>query len=597
MRELLRLWKPPARMTVSEWADSFGVLPSDSAEPGRFKINRTPYMKEVVDAFTDPSIKKIVVKSAAQIGKSTAILNIIGRTVHLNPANIMLVQPTLSDAEDFSKARLSKYIKDCKVLTPLFYEKEKTRDANQTILSKFFKGGRIVLVGANSPSGLASRPIKILLCDETDRYPPTASKEGDPIDIAAKRTTTFFDAKIALFSTPTIRGISRIDTEYEFGTQEEWQHQCPNCSEFFGLVSRDMVTIHQIKEDAAGNKTVLVEDVKWQCPACGFEFGELEMKRSAQKYVMKNPAALKNGVRSFWVTGFSSQWLSWREIMREWLEAQGNPLREAVVMNTRFGISYEQKSAFSDEQEYLDRRETYGAPLPDGVLLLTAGVDVQGNRLEYGIYGWGVNWECWAIKYDVIRGDPTQSSTWATLTDELNRTYSFKDGTQLSIGRTFIDSGFSTAQVYDYCRGRRNVFAIKGKSVFGAPLVYKADGLKGENIILFILNVDAGKDYLLNALERMHFGLDDVMRRGFDRNYFKQLTSERRVIRNGREVWEKARHDVRNEALDITVYSLAAAQSIVGHNDNTFWLTQAENLRGKKERPKAGIKQRTLSMY
>ena len=182
---------PPSRLSVSEWADAFRQLPSESSEPGKWKTSRVPYMRAVMDAFTDSKINRIVVKSASQVSKSECLLNIVGRTAHLDPATIMIIQPTLSDAEDFSKARLSRMIADTKILTPLFYDKARSRDPNQTILSKFFKGGRVILVGANSSAGLASRPIKILLCDEVDRYPPSI-KEGDPIRLAEARTSTFF---------------------------------------------------------------------------------------------------------------------------------------------------------------------------------------------------------------------------------------------------------------------------------------------------------------------------------------------------------------------------------------------------------------------
>lgn len=183
--------KPASKLTVSDWADTFRQLPSESSEPGRWKTDRVPYMRAVMDAFTDSNIQRIVVKSASQVSKSECLLNIVGRTAHLAPATVMIIQPTLSDAEDFSKARLSRMIADTRVLTPLFYDKARAHDPNQTILSKFFKGGRVILVGANSSAGLASRPIKILLCDEVDRYPPSI-KEGDPIRLAEARTSTFF---------------------------------------------------------------------------------------------------------------------------------------------------------------------------------------------------------------------------------------------------------------------------------------------------------------------------------------------------------------------------------------------------------------------
>lgn len=194
LRAVKAALKPRSRLSVSDWANEYRQLPSENSEPGRWKTSRVPYMRAVMDAFTDSRVQRIAVKSASQVSKSEVLLNIVGRTAHLDPTTVMIIQPTLSDAEDFSKARLSPMIQETKVLTPLFYDKARSRDANQTILSKFFKGGRVILVGANSSAGLSSRPIKILLCDEVDRYPPTI-KEGDPIRLAVARTATFFRQK------------------------------------------------------------------------------------------------------------------------------------------------------------------------------------------------------------------------------------------------------------------------------------------------------------------------------------------------------------------------------------------------------------------
>ena len=225
--------KPLRKIPISEWADKYRMLPSNAAEPGRWRTSRVPYMREVMDAFLNPKINRVVVKSAAQVAKTEVMLNVIGYFAHIDPCSMMVVMPTLEMAQDFSKDRLTRMIEDTKILTPLFYSDRmtaKSRDRTQTMLSKFFTGGRLVLVGANSATGLASRPIRILLCDEVDRFPASASGgEGDPISLAAKRTSTFWNKKIGLFSTPTTEGASRIDVEYLAGTQEEWRHRCPNC--------------------------------------------------------------------------------------------------------------------------------------------------------------------------------------------------------------------------------------------------------------------------------------------------------------------------------------------------------------------------------
>lgn len=576
------------------------MLPSDAAEPGRWKTSRAPYTRAVMDAFTEENIHRVVIKSSAQVGKTEILLNIIGRYAHLDPCTILLVNPTLEMSQDFSKARLSRMIQDTKCLTPLFYGSggAKTRDANQTILSKFFTGGRLVLAGANSPAGLASRPIRILLCDEVDRFPMSAGGaeggEGDPVDLAAKRTTTYWNYKIGLFSTPTNEGASRIDVEYSLGTQEEWHHQCPNCAEYHALDYRQMQTDYEQKRDENGNKVVIVNSVKWRCPDCGFEFDELEMKHAPQKYVAQNPDAVKNGIRSFWLNGFSSPWLTWKEIMREWLEARGNAARENVVYNTRFGLSYRLRGEYDDENVFLDRREDYDAEIPSGVLLLTAAVDVQANRLEYEIVGWGAEFERWGILRGIVRGEPNQLLTWQSLDNVLDRVFYYSNGTPAKVARTFIDSGYSTKTVYQYCHAnmRRGRFPIKGKAGMGLPLLYQYGNPKQTNVLLTILGVDNGKQEVMSNLGitsagagYMHFPRDDDIlgKRGYDRNYFKQLISEHRVIRKSSgilyEAWEPITKDTRNESLDLAVYNLACAQSCVGRNPAAFWMRRRELLK------------------
>lgn len=340
-----------------------------------------------------------------------------------------------------------------------------------------------------------------------------------------------------------------------------------------------MVCDAEEHRDSKGRKIVVVHDVMWRCPDCGMEFNEISMRRAKQKYIVKNPAAFKNGVRSFFVNGFTSPWLEWSEIMREWLEAKGDPSREKVVMNTRFGESYAETGAFEDYQQFLRRREMYGADLPDGVLLLTASVDTQDNRLEYEVVGWGIGEECWGIRKGVILGKPDQQATWDELDTVLDRTYRFKNGVGLNVARTFIDSGgHYTSHVYDYCKKNfsKQRFAIKGYSgTPGIPLNYKIGKASGTNIPLVMLGVDDGKQQVMNRLsieergERyFHFPLDEegaLSNRGYDEIYFKGIISEhkRRVKKNGiiREVWEPTA-GVRNEPLDLRVYNLACLKSI-----------------------------------
>ena len=604
-----RALAPIPKTTVSEWADTYRELPSWSAVPGKWRTENVPYQKEVMDALTDSELHVVALMWAAQGGKSEVINNAIGRFAHLDPCPIMMIQPTLTDAEDYSKRRIAPMIQETSVLRELFSD-PKSRNTTNTILSKFFPGGSLNIAGANSPSGLASKPIRLLMADETDRYPDSAGTEGDPIEIAKKRTTTYWNWFLLLTSTPLDKGASRIEDEYLAGTQEEWQHRCPNCGEYHVISHEQMHCESETYIDNKKEKHVMVKTVAWHCPDCGFAFTEQEMKRAPQKYVAQNPDAIKAGRRSFYVNAFSYLWTSWETVMSEWLEAQGDPEKEKAVYNTRFGLPYERRGEFTNEKEFLQRREEYGAELPDGVLLLTMAVDTQDTRLEYEVKGWGYGEECWGIQKGIILGVPDDERVWQELDKIIDRSFYFKDGKSLRIRRTFVDSGgHYTDEVYKYAKKNvwRQVFAIKGSSVSSAPLIHKYTFLKDKNVYLVHIGVDSGKQHVMDRLtikepgpKYLHFALDvqddgsaDAMikdiamlakqkekdlakisnkvgyvvrRRGYDDAYFRALISEAKVPHKvkGRIVyqWEVVAKDKRNEALDLTVYNLACMSSL-----------------------------------
>jgi phage terminase large subunit GpA-like protein len=620
-----KAFTPIPKTSVSEWADQYRVLSSESsAEPGKWRTDRASYQREIMDAFTQPGIHKVVAKTASQVGKSDIMNNVIGRFSHLDPGPMMMVQPTIELSEDYSKSRIAPMIRDTKVLNDIFSD-VKSRDSGNTILSKLFPGGRLIMCGANSPAGLASRPIRILLADEVNRFPDSAGTEGDPLDIVFKRLTTFWNWVAGLFSTPTIKGASRIDTEYAAGTQEEWQHECPNCQEYHLITHRDMIYDYTETKNSDGTKFIAVHSVKYRCPDCGFEFEEQTMRAAPQKYVVHNPDALENGVRSFFVNCFASPWLKWADMIREYLEAKGDPEREKVVFNTRFGESYEQKGNFEDEAIFLKRREPYHAALPDGVLLLTAAVDTQDNRLEYEICGWGDGEENWGIKKGIVLGIPDRQETWDELDQQLDRAYRFANGTGLVVARTFIDSGgHYTQEVYKYCYRNmyKNRFAIKGmRGSAGVPLIYKISVVKEYGIPLVLIGVDSGKQYVFDRLsietpgpKYFHFPLDQekealiagivekaglhlpelLLMRGYDQIYFKGLISEKLVPRKekGRVVfvWENVATDKRNESLDLRVYNLACLRSI-----NPDWSIYKQLINGNQISRTAVKKERKTS--
>jgi phage terminase large subunit GpA-like protein len=521
-----------------------------------------------MDSVTDPKIEKVIVQSSSQIGKSEIVNNIIGYYIDVDPGPLLMVQPTIDIAQDYSKRRIMPMIKDTEVLAAKVAD-SKTRDINNTILMKVFPGGFLAIGGANSPAGLASRPIRVLLCDEVDRYPDSAGGEGDPIALAEKRTTTFWNRKKIFVSTPTIKGASRIELEYELGTREKWCVECPGCGEYHFIELRDIQFKYK-KHEQNGKVTYTVSDVKWRCPSCLNEYDEYIIKKQPAKWVAENPSALENGIRSFRLNSFVSPWYPWKRIIQEFLECKSDPERFKVFVNTVLGETWEERGEIEDENILMERREDYGAELPDGVLILTAAVDTQDDRLEYEVVGWGRGEESWGIEKGIIWGRPDDKETWQLLDDKLNKIWCFADGTGLVIACTCVDSGgHFTDEVYRYCgeRLQKRVFAVKGQGGEGIPLVHKISRNNKYKLPLIMLGVDSGKTTVLQRLKikqpgpkYCHFPACEEC--GYDQIYFKGLISEKQVIRKVKgqtvTVWENISKDKRNEPLDLRVYNLAA---------------------------------------
>ncbi len=602
-RGLLRMVSPPPRTSVSQWADENRYIPADyGAEPGKWNSDRAKYQRPIMDAFTTKGVRKVVAMLAAQLGKSEILFNVMGRFIHQDPCPMLLVQPTIEDSEDFSKERFSPTVKVTPVLKKLVSD-SKSRDSNNTMRKKNFPGGYLAFVGANAPSGLAKRSIRILLGDEVDRFEKSAGSEGDPIDIAAKRTSNFWDAIIGLFSTCTDE-FSRILAEYSLGSQEEWRHKCPNCGEYHWVTLWDMRYEYETFE-VDYKKTYRVDAVFWRCPDCGKEFTEQQMKNTEQKYIVLNPAV--TSVRSFRVNSFASPWLSWKTLIGEYLDTNEKEENVKVFVNTRLAEIYKQTGDIKDERILMQRREQYNADLPDGVLLLTAAVDTQDNRLEYEVCGWGEEEECWGIKKGVVLGIPDRKETWDELDQQLDRLYYFANGVGLKVARTFIDSGgHYTADVYKYClaNAAKQRIAIKGHRLAGVPLLYRLGEAKGYAIPLMMLGVSEGKQYVMERLinakapgaKYFHFPSNEF--KGYDQLYFRGLISEKKVPKMVRgqmvRVWTNIAQDKRNEPLDLRVYNLACLHSI-----NPNWQAYKEAIRGIKaaETPQEKQKNKPEKQY
>jgi phage terminase large subunit GpA-like protein len=562
-------WEPPPRVTVSEWSDNNRVISKESsAEPGKWRTDRAPYQREIMDAVTQVDVEKVVVMSSSQVGKSEILNNVIGYYIDLDPCPMMLIEPADKLAEDYSKRRIAPLIRDTKCLSGKVSD-SKTRDVNNTILLKAFPGGFLSMGGANAPGGLASRPIRILLCDEVDRYPDSAGTEGDPIQLADKRTITFWNRKKVFVSSPGIKGVSRIEKEYLAGTQEEWRIKCPHCGEYVFINIFNIV--YNAEKDAKDN--YVIKSIVFRCPRCKSDADEIAWKAQPGKWIAGNPKAA--GTRSFHLNAFVSPWYTWNKIIAEYLAAKDDPELYKVFVNTVLGETYEVKGEIENEEFLLNRREEYGAELPEGVLLLTAAVDVMDKWMEYEVVGWGKGNESWGIKHGIVAGSPEKKETWRAIDDILKAEYHFKDGFPLIISCTCIDSGgHYTTEVYKYCRYNesRKVFAIKGMGGARIPLISKVTRIKSDNpdirnTALIILGVDEGKTGVIESLQvktpgpsYCHFPKNE----DYDVEYFKGLISERLVPHKNKGKttldWEKVSSDVRNEPFDLRNYARAAVK-------------------------------------
>lgn len=565
---------PPDDLTVTEWAEQNRRLSAESAaEPGPWRTERTPYLREPMNAWTDPKIRHIVMVAASQVGKSEFLNNCIGYVIDQDPGSILFVHPTTIDAKEYSKLRIAPMIRDCPTLRKKVSD-PKSRDSGNTILQKTYPGGILTMCGSTEAHALASKPIRYVLGDERDRWALSAGNEGDPWDLAMARQTTFYNAKSAEVSTPTVKNASAIEAAYATGTMERWKSRCPHCGEYHEIQWADIRFEHD-EIIVAGKKTYKVRSVYYACPGCGCISTEAEMKRAPARWEADNPAAYEQGTRSFWLNAFVSQWASWESIILKYLNAIGSTRKMQVVYNTCFGELWEDRGDLEDEDSLMARREEYPAELPEGVLVLTAGVDTQDDRMEYEIVGHGHFGETWGIEKGIIMGRPDDDAVWAQL-DELvfDRVLRFENGVGLKMSMSFVDEGgHFTQEVRMQCRARlgKKVFCIKGMP--GSDKPYTAPPKKQKIIIKqtavgtcwqYQIGVDSGKEVIMDNLrvqtpgaKYCHFPKRD----DYGSGYFTGLLSEVKVYDPNKKQpwqWKKIPGHERNEALDCRNYALAA---------------------------------------
>jgi phage terminase large subunit GpA-like protein len=512
-----------------------------------------------MDAMCDPLVDEVVIMSSAQIGKTQMINNVIGYHIDVDPCPILSVQPTEEFAKNWSKERLAPMLRD----TPCLQGKvrdSRTRDSDNTVLKKGFPGGFLAVVGANSPVGLSGRPARIVLADEIDRFPASAGAEGDPLNLAFKRATTFWNRKRVVVSTPTVKGFSRIEREYEKSDQRQYFVPCPHCGEMQTL------KFPQVKWDKTEDGTHLPETARYECEFCQNIMTDKDKPRLLQwgKWI---PGKESKGIAGFHINELYSPWVPLAQTVNDFLLARNDPQTLKTWVNTALGETWEEKSEKVDGDSLMNRREGY-TETPQEAGCLTCAVDVQKDRLELEVVAWGKGKETWGVEYKILPGDPLRPEVWAELDEYLKTPHLHTSGISLPILVTCIDTGYLLDQVATFVRGKehRHIVAVKGQQRVGYNRIISERPSKRTHkkrkYTLYNVGTFAAKEAIYDRLRLemqgpgyMHFPLS------YPKGYFDQLTAEKQVTTYERgfpkKVWVK-KLGVRNEALDIRVYNLAA---------------------------------------
>jgi phage terminase large subunit GpA-like protein len=603
--------EPEPLLTVSEWADRHRMLSQRaSAEAGRWRTDRTPYLREIMDALSPSSpVEQVVFMKGAQVGGTEAGNNWLAYVIDYAPGPMMAVAPTVELAKRNSKHRIDPLIAECPRLASKVKD-PRTRDGGNTVLSKEFPGGILIMTGANSAVGLRSMPVRYLFLDEVDAYPADLDGEGSPLELALARTRTFARRKVLMVSTPTIMGRSRIEDAYSQTDQRRYHVPCPDCGK------TQVLRWSNLRWDSGKPETA-----RYSSEGCGVlleEHQKTEMLANGT-WVPANEGASER-TRGYQLSSLYSPlgWFSWADAAAFWERAKKRPQELRVFVNTVLGESWQERGDAPDWKRLYQRREPYRArSVPRGGLVLTAGVDVQKDRLEIEIVAWGRGLESWSIDHRVIEGDTADTAIWGKLDALLSETFDHELGGKAQVARLAVDSGFRTATVYNWSRRHESgrVMAVKGTSglqmLVGSPARVDVN-MQGERLrrgaIVWPVGVDIAKGELYGALRLepplpgeptppgyCHFPED------YGQEYFQQLTAEElvpKVVRGyRRHEWTKVRE--RNEALDCRVYARAAAGVLgIERYSDAHWTAleeQLSNVPAPERRVRPRREQRSIS--
>ena len=591
MNNLLKLektaylaFKPPKKLSLSQWADNFAYLSAESsAEGGRWRT--LPYQKGIMDAITDPNVEQVTVMKSARVGYSKILNHIIGYHIHQDPCPIMVVQPTIDDATGYSKEEVSPMLRDTRCLHGLVSD-PKSKDGSNTLLQKNFPGGTLSLVGANSARGFRRVSRRIVLFDEVDGYPLSAGTEGDQIKLGIRRTEYYWNRKIVAGSTPTIKDFSRIERLFLQTNQQRYYVPCPECGHMQYLKWSNMKWRDNDPDTVA-----------YGCESCGCLIPHSKKRWMIERgeWRATAPGNPKHVGFHIWAAYSYSPNASWSNLVEEFLQSKDDPEQLKTWINTILGDVWEDQYASKVGADGLMERaslETYqqGIP-PSPVLSLCLGCDVQDDRLSMSLWGIGRNEEMFLVDRKVIYGSPARADLWKQMDEVLLDEYTNADGQKMKIDSAAIDTGgHFTQEVYQYVRERSHLGLIgikgmgqKGKPPLGKPskvdINFSGKALK-RGVQLFPVGVDVIKSTLHNRLRDAEPGEGYIhFYPTITHDYFEELTAERQVLRykHGYQerVWVK-KSDARNEALDEMVYAYAAWQRLLQKYDRRTIYEQFE---------------------
>lgn len=577
-----RLVLPP-RLTGSEWADAHRVLsPESSAEPGPWKTSRVIYLKEILDAACDRVTQDLTIVKCSQSAGSEVLLNAAGFFMDQEPSPILVIQPNVKPmAEAFSKDRVAPMIRDCGVLRGKVRD-PRSRDSGNTVLHKIFPGGQMTIAGANSPAGLASRPIRVLLADELDRWKASAGTEGDPLALGTKRQVTFRHRKKAIkVSSPGNELESRIAKEWTLSDQRHYYVPCPHCGHEQPFEWRDTGGKPDIapgtgayrliwEKDKTGDDVVhKPETAQYVCRECACLIAETykAWMMSKGKWVKHNPASKRAG---WHISGFMSPWVRWSDIAAEFLRVNEDAEQLKTFFNTTLGLLWVGQGEKVDPSSLASRRDAYRAEVPAPVGALTAFIDVHGDRIELDVHGWAAKEEWYHIRLEKLYGDPEFDDVWQRARTTIEKEWQHEGGATMRISAVFVDSGFKQDVVFKFVKsmGGGRVFASKGADNAKQPLS-RASKANRDGVKVFTVNPTTFKDVLFARLKKkapgpgfMHFGPE--AQTGADDAYFMQYAAEKRLVEfvNNRPVVKYINPaKKRNEAIDHYVGNLAALRS------------------------------------